>query len=217
MDVATTLPSTAELHGIDISSEQFPSTDTPSNVHFSIASITNLPQQWTGHFDFIHQRFLINGLQAFEWPKALHNYLRVLRPGGHVLLMDFIPRPTALCGPSAKAIMDIHELVLSGAGMMFDCADCIPSMLLKAGFVNVRAEVKLAPAGAVLGKEGSEGSFVLGGAYQSMGGAFVRAGHVESMEAWTQLVENMKQEWEDTGGFYISYLIAIAEKPANTV
>ena len=86
-------------------------------------------------------------------------------------------------------------------------------MLRKAGFVNVKAEVKLAPAGAVLGDEGEVGSFVLGGAYQSMGDTFVREGLVEDIDAWTKLVEGMKREWEGMGGFYIPYLIAIAEKP----
>ena len=77
------VPDTVELHAIDVSSDNFPKEGTfPANVRFSLASVTKFPSEWTNKFDFINQRLLFLGLLEKEWPVAISELFRVLKPGG---------------------------------------------------------------------------------------------------------------------------------------
>lgn len=59
------LPDWVELHGIDIEPRVFPvndpRVDARRNVTFSVASVTDLPEDWAGSFTFVHQRLLTSG------------------------------------------------------------------------------------------------------------------------------------------------------------
>ncbi|KAF9060598.1 hypothetical protein BDP27DRAFT_1236583, partial [Rhodocollybia butyracea] len=46
---------------IDISDKQFPR-EYPSNIHFSIHSVTDLPQEWKNSFSYIHQLLRIDDI-----------------------------------------------------------------------------------------------------------------------------------------------------------
>ena len=216
LDLAREVPGTTELIGIDVSKAQFPQNTLPPNVRFQVVSITDLPQEWTGHIDFVHQRLLIGGLLANDWPIALENYMRVLRPGGHIQLAEVIPRTSTLTGPAGKLVAKIFDHAYDDLGLMVDCADKLPVLLRKAGFVNIRAELKLAPCGDVLGPDGEEGKVAIAGSIRAMREAFVRTGLVHNTEDLYNLAEKVEQEWNAMGGFYMTYCVAVAEKPHST-
>lgn len=208
------LSESATLYGIDLAPNQFPKDNVPKNVHFRIASITNLPQEWTGQFDFVNQRLLGAGLLAKDWPAALENYMRVLKPGGHIQLAEFVPVSSKYgVGPHSSKFGELASKILKNAGLMPDCAERFPTMLQEAGFIDIRSERKIGPVGDARGKDGAMGKISIGGAMKAMREAFLAYGLVENEDAYEELVTGSLQEWEANGGFDMAYSIVIAERP----
>jgi hypothetical protein len=85
--VANNAPPDTELIGIDISDRLFPIGEVGERIKCYKKSITLQPStDWTGTFSFIHQRLLFGGLRQDEWPRAISNMYRMLKPGGYVQL-----------------------------------------------------------------------------------------------------------------------------------
>ena len=72
---------------VDIEPRLFP-TSHPKNIEFRVESVTQLPSDWSNSFSLVHQRLLLAALQIPEWPTALGEIYRVLRPGGWVQLAE---------------------------------------------------------------------------------------------------------------------------------
>lgn len=85
VDAAKELSPSAILHGVDIEQKMF-NVNRPPNISLSVNSITNLPLEWTGRFDFVHQRLLLTALRKDEWVAAISNMHRTLRQGGWIQL-----------------------------------------------------------------------------------------------------------------------------------
>ena len=213
MDAANELPATSQLLGIDVSPVMFPKKAFPPNAKFEAMSVASLHAHWSDQFDFVHHRLLIGGLRAEEWPIALSEYKRVLKPGGHVQLTEIVSRLMSISGPAGKSFADHCSLLSDVNGRLYDCAEQLPYMLKKAGFVNIRAEMKLMPCGEVLGPDGRVGKDIMMGVRKSHRDACIRMGVVENDEALYKAIDEMGKEWEEIGGFYFTVVIAVAEKP----
>ena len=204
----------ATLYGCDISPDQFPKDDLPPNILFFVASVTDLPAEWTGKFDFASQRMLLGGLQAKDWPVALEQYMRVLKPRGHIQIAEIAPATTAhKRGPFYEKFDNMMQEVCSRTRLLYDCEERLSEMLEKAGFVNVRLERKAAPIGNVRGEFGAIGKKVNVNAIRSMRTAFLRTGAIGDDAGYDELITKVQQEWEDDGNFDMFYFIATAQKP----
>src|ERR1700691_2243135 len=93
LKLATQVPFTIQIQGINIGSCLFP-TIYPTNLHFSINSITSLPDCWTSSFAFIHQRLLLGALTADMWKAKIAEIYCVLIPGGWA---EFLEVKIGLC------------------------------------------------------------------------------------------------------------------------
>lgn len=101
LELSRGLSESASLYGVDLSTDRFPK-DVP-NVQYSVASVTDLPQKWTGQFDFVDQRLLVAGLLARDWPIALENHMHVLKASGHIQLVE-PDSSTFVNGPYTKGL-----------------------------------------------------------------------------------------------------------------
>ena len=84
ISVQSSLHSTAQLHGFDISDVQFPSpTELPSNVHFHTTNaLQPFSEEHHGQFDLVHLRLLVCALEKDDWIKVATNVSQLLKPGG---------------------------------------------------------------------------------------------------------------------------------------
>ena len=209
--LAKELPDSIELDGIDVSSNNFPGA-LPPNIHFHTGSVTNLPVEWTNQYDFIHQRLLVAALAVSEWPIALSEIFRILKPGGRVLLVEK-DLPRFAMGSVDQQVKRYLEQLWAHFGLMFDCAEQLPRMLKDAGLTVISSEKRYGPTGRAWGKWGEYGKMSNSGAFKSMTSAMVKAGIVSSTVEYEQLMENLVKEWDEGDGVQFTYRIVYAQKP----
>jgi SAM-dependent methyltransferase len=152
VDVAKHVPTGVTLYGIDIDSRMFPS-PVPSNIHLSLASVVNLPSDWTNSFNLVNQRLLIAGLTSGQWVDALNELHRVLVPGGRVQMCE---AGDYRAGPATKNIHKLIDALAGSRGLVsvVDCAPRIPALLKAAGFVDITTEKRQILLGGSVGVDG---------------------------------------------------------------
>ncbi|KGO70779.1 hypothetical protein PEX1_027090 [Penicillium expansum] len=88
LDAAKELPVGSSFVAFDIGDHLFPAPDQiTAEIQLVKASVTEpFPGDWTGTFDFVHQRFLFPSLPEHE--PALGNLLDAVKPGGWVQFVE---------------------------------------------------------------------------------------------------------------------------------
>ncbi|KAJ6579501.1 hypothetical protein DFH09DRAFT_1275858 [Mycena vulgaris] len=208
--------------GIDIESRLFP-TSPPKNIELRIESVVNLPSEWTNTFALVHQRLLMIALQTPQWPVALREIYRVLRPGGWVQLGE----STAWIEgeypnkPCMEKLVAMYRCLTKSRNLYADCAEAIPSMLEAAGFVDIRRESQMAQAGKWAGELGVANRVHHAGVFRVIKTPVLKAGgygHVTSEEEYDSLLEGAEREWDETPtaqnpGSQREFFIVWARKP----
>ncbi|ESK97686.1 hypothetical protein Moror_17393 [Moniliophthora roreri MCA 2997] len=149
LSLAKELPLTVSLYAIDLAPTLWPS-DIPPNVHYTVASITSLPTDWSNKFDLVNQSLLAAALKTTDWPIAISELYRVTKPGGHVQLMEgvgVVSYPQAPPGSAGSIILQTVMRMQEKAGLLDDRLKEVPKMLENAGFVDIKVEVKPSPKG----------------------------------------------------------------------
>ncbi|KAI1799848.1 hypothetical protein F4811DRAFT_72409 [Daldinia bambusicola] len=98
-ELSDVLPAHAELHGFDISSNQYPPQEwLPKNVFLHVHdAFKPFAPEYLGLFDVVNLRFFITLLNKENIRPLLSNLITLLKPGGFLQWLDFEPR-------SARAI-----------------------------------------------------------------------------------------------------------------
>jgi len=205
------VPESVEICAADVSPANFPP-HHPPNVHFSLASVTSLPSEWSGKFDLINQRLLFGALLSKEWPTALSEMYRVLKPGGTVQLIEMDPRFPVPETPTASQAREIMRKVFDAHGLELGVVVQLAALLHAAGFVDVVSEKKQMPMGKLWGEIGMQGSSSLGGAMRNIATSVARSGAAASEEEYRELVGKIETEWDVHGNQYPGQ-IAVARKP----
>lgn len=194
MDLSKEVSSSVELFGADVSADNFP-TSPPSNVQFYIASTTDLMKDWSGQFDFVHQRYLVAALLVDEWPEAISEIYRVLKPDGHVQLIELHMTDVINAGPAFSRAAKLFDDVLHKRGLLPDCAKQLGRMLGNAGFVDIVTLDKRVPAGISEGEMGTLGEVTILGAFRRMIPVFLTEGLVSSEDEIMELIADVEREW----------------------
>jgi len=213
-ELAQEVPKTVELHGVDISPQNFPDKGLlTENTFLHLGSVTELPAEWSNHFDLVNQRYLIVALLASLWPKAVSEIYRVLKPGGSVQLVEREPGFIADAPRDAMQWQDdLFAKMYKQKGFNRRCALDLPAMLEEAGFIDIRSERKLTPIGKRWGQDGENGVLAYGGAFRNMGYAAVQAGLIDSEAEFEKKLSELHKEWEEDGA-QIACRIICARKP----
>lgn len=135
-----------ELHGYDISSHFFP-TEIPKNMEFFILDAREpVPKELEGTYDLVHVRLLSMGLEASDWPWAVANLSRLLKPGGALQWEEcnflactqqgFFPESTF------GAVHEIEKVLLSAFASHFDRGyKILPDEMRTAGLTDVETDI----------------------------------------------------------------------------
>ena len=142
--------STGNVHGIDAAPEMIElarkkAARLRSPVHFDVGLAEQLAFP-DGTFDVVISRLAIHHLPDDLKRRAFAEILRVLKPGGHLLIADFKPPSNPILGHITSAVVGSH--------MMRTDISSLPSMLTAAGFVDVASgPTRSAFLGFVSGKK----------------------------------------------------------------
>ncbi|KAF7328483.1 S-adenosyl-L-methionine-dependent methyltransferase [Mycena venus] len=219
LDVAQSVDPGVHMVGVDIESRLFP-VPPPKNTEFQVQSVTSLPSHWTDTFTLVHQRLLMFALQIPEWPQALREIYRVLRPGGWVQLAESFP---AFEGeypekPCTMKLFSLYRCLTRDRNLFIDCALHIPEMLKEAGFVDIHAEERPLLMGKWAGKEGVENAVTVMGVFRGIKTPVLNAGGygmVSTESEYDTLLEGMQKEWDETPGTKKEFVICWGRKPEN--
>ncbi|KAJ7191882.1 S-adenosyl-L-methionine-dependent methyltransferase [Mycena pura] len=222
MDLAASVDPSVSIVGVDIESRLF-LTSPPKNIELRLESVVNLPSEWTDTFALVHQRLLMIALQISQWPVALREIYRVLRPGGWVQLGE----STAWIEgqypnkPCMEKLVAMYRCLTNSRNLYIDCADAIPSMLEAAGFVDIQRESQMPQMGKWAGELGVASRINHVGVLRGIKTPILKAGgygHVTSEKEYDALLEGLEREWDETPteqnpGTQKEFVIVWARKP----
>ncbi len=189
----------------------------PPNVSFSINTVTDLPPEWTGCFDLVHQRLLVGALRESEWPAAMAEIYRVLRPGGWVQLTEAGPRFESYAMTTSQwKLQYMLRQTYASRNLSYDCAVRIPQLLENAGFVGLGVETRLFPLGSWAGEAGITHRNNTAGVHRGMKSAILRNGGfgmVASEDEFDRLIDTVEREWNEIEGSEAAFTTIFAQKP----
>lgn len=95
IEAARTYPAMTQLVGVDVSSRmleyaraQAEAQQVSDRVQFRAMDALRMLEFPADYFDLVNQRFGQGYLRTFDWPKLLHEYQRVTRPGGVIRVTE---------------------------------------------------------------------------------------------------------------------------------
>ncbi|KAF7316532.1 S-adenosyl-L-methionine-dependent methyltransferase [Mycena indigotica] len=104
------LPTSTELHGIDINNARFPhppmTQDGSRQLYLDVIDLTEpLPEKYHNKFDLVNVRHVVTWLDPTQWDIVYRNFLTALKPGGFVQVQDTrmtVPEDFAKYSPGIK-------------------------------------------------------------------------------------------------------------------
>jgi SAM-dependent methyltransferase len=216
-DLATTIAPSVPMVAVDIEPRLFPASP-PKNIEFRVESVTNLPSEWNDTFSLVHQRLLMAGLQVPQWPKALQEIYRVLRPGGWVQIAESSPfHEDKYPGkPCTEKLSAMFRRVAESRNLYVDCAYDMPKMLEEAGFVDIRSESRMLLLGKWAGEIGVANATNHVGVLRGFKTPVLEAGgfgYVTSEAEYDELLNGLEKEWDEIPGSEMQFFVFWARKP----
>ncbi|KAH8826791.1 S-adenosyl-L-methionine-dependent methyltransferase [Flagelloscypha sp. PMI_526] len=210
IEVANTAHPQVELFAFDISSRLFPAGAPADRIHFRTQSILDAPPaEWLSSFNLVHQRLLGGGLLAKDWPIALSNIHKMLKPGSYVQLGEF-GRMNG--GPAIKCFSFLFDSLFSARGLLRSAMAEIPTMLIQAGFSDVQRH----PTFLRWGRSADNAEMMKQALMALIDGMKIPIlksggfGVVKTEADFDELVKEIQAEYEtmDDGGMEFEYFVA---------
>ncbi|KIK57593.1 hypothetical protein GYMLUDRAFT_246934 [Collybiopsis luxurians FD-317 M1] len=205
---------TPDIECIDICDKQYPATH-PTNIHFSLHSVVDLPTEWAGTFSYAHQRLLILAMNDSLWRKAIGELFRVLSPGGWVELIEHDAKHTSYgVGPYSNKLVSLLYVMYAEKEVVGDLGVYLPKLCEEVGFVDIRCEARRVS----IGRSGENGypSGEWRDVWKGMKQPLMNAGGcslVRTEEEYEELLEGATREWDDSNEAGTTFYTILARKP----
>ncbi|KAG0011056.1 hypothetical protein BGZ80_000982 [Entomortierella chlamydospora] len=223
MEMAKEFPN-ATVYGIDINPELFPSAHqpVPSNCLFTQSNILNRLSFPEKYFDFVYQRFLYLGLTVDDWPVALKELKRVMKPGAWIELFEPCMRVHRAGTRTREVMRWCSRLLQEERGLDFDFAGEKMKRLCESeeiGFQNVKLERLSIPVGQWGGRVGQAMAENMVLIFQNLQSALMpddmrQTPSGPSQKAFDMMVQSWIRECEENKS-YIDYYILIGQRPED--
>ena len=208
----------SQVYAVDISASMFPDTsEAPPNIVFEERSITSLPAKWSNKFAYIHQRFLLSGLLASSWPIVLSEFFRVLQSGASIQFIEFDCMNWVQSATERRLTL-LWKTLYDKRGLLLDCGMQLPSMLQRAGFVDIKLEVRYVPMGKKAARARNDSDFLemkaLTDGIRLLQKPLWEEGLLLSETEHDDLMDRLQTEWDELeGGRQLSMVAVSAKKP----
>ena len=156
---------------------------------------------------------MIGAFTEDMWRTVLKEFLRVLKPGGKVQIIEsgkFRRKEGELLMDKA---MPMCIAVSRKIGLVIDVAERLEDLLREAGFVDIHSVIRECPVGKAWGEVGERGFDSFSPAIRAYGGACVKMGFLESIEEADELIGKAVAEWNEVSGVYLDVRAVCALKP----
>lgn len=209
------------LECIDITAKQFPQKDPgslPSNIHFLVNSVLDLPSHWSNTFVYAHQRLLYVAMNESRWQLAIEQLFRCLEPGGWLELVEVDVKGYELGGgPHSKRLFSLISRLYAENGVIVDLSVYLLDLLEKTGFLEIHCERRIVPVRRDSSEDGisSQEFYDL---WMGMKGPIL-AGHgygiIETSEEFDTMMEGSLAEWQDSQDAWVTFYNITARKPED--
>ncbi|KAI1131813.1 S-adenosyl-L-methionine-dependent methyltransferase [Nemania abortiva] len=110
-ELSKTLPTSAELVGLDFDASKFPRPEAlPPNITLSLADgFQPFPKEFQNRFDVVHLRFFLFALKTDQGVPLVKNLLSLLRPGGWLVWTETNPNVWN-AEPPSEALIQYQKL-----------------------------------------------------------------------------------------------------------
>ncbi|KIK62291.1 hypothetical protein GYMLUDRAFT_165142 [Collybiopsis luxurians FD-317 M1] len=202
-----------DMECIDITDRQFPS-EHPSNVHFSIHSVADLPADWNEMFSYIHQRLMVGAFNDYLWRKAIAELFRVLQRDKWIELVELDMNLHFGVGPSSNKLQALISVGAPEMGTIADIAVYVPSLLRENGFVDIQCETRTIS----ISRTGEDGyrSDQWRDLWLGMKDRIISRkgfGYVETEQEYEELLQECIVEWNNSGQASATFHTILARKP----
>jgi ubiquinone/menaquinone biosynthesis C-methylase UbiE len=202
-EMATLFP-TSIVVGLDLSVTSFKET-TPENCFLRVGNVlTGLPFP-DGFFSFTHQRFLVAGITGENWPRAVHELVRVTRRNGWIELVEADDQMHN-AGPATLKMLEMMRAVSQRLGFDWEVVRHLGDLLVQENLQKVEMQTIRVPVGEWGGRVGSMMKRDFIAAAAAMRGRYAPLAGVTEAE-FDQMVNAMAQEWEAYRSSYIFYAV----------
>ncbi len=183
----------AVVVGIDLSSASFQDPTQPNCLLRLGNVLSGLPFP-DAFFSFTHQRLLVAGIAAENWPRVVRELVRVTQRNGWVELVEASSLAEG-AGPATARMQDLLETVSRSWGFDATIIRHLGDLLLDAGLHQVEMQPIPIPVGAWAGRVGQMMKQDLLSVVSALKGRYsIQAGISEA--EFDQMMQAMAQEWE---------------------
>ncbi|KAI8139136.1 S-adenosyl-L-methionine-dependent methyltransferase [Fennellomyces sp. T-0311] len=126
--------------GLDLSNIFPPQESRPPNCQFAIHNILKTLPFPENHFTFIHQQYLLCGIQEWRWPSVLQDFMRTLKPGGWIELTEPSASEIFNIGPKNLLLRKYMQDMMAERGLKMSIAQGLESLLANVGLMNIQVK-----------------------------------------------------------------------------
>ncbi|KAI8342564.1 S-adenosyl-L-methionine-dependent methyltransferase [Chlamydoabsidia padenii] len=207
MEMATAYPKSTFI-GVDLL-DNFPQDIKPKNCRFMSLDVRQLPLPFDDQsIDYIYQRDLNWGLLQDEWNPLIKEYMRILKPGGWIELVEADMETKSSLGKECA----MNDKLLEGFGLRHQdpyAARRLPSMLATCGFRRVESQFQSLPLGWSNQNQAITSQYIF---YLRSLGPWLRLVMGLNQEKYMDYVDQLPLEWNQAQT-YVNWHCATAQKP----